>query len=144
MIELKRQAAAAAAQAYNWRRAAQNSDATHITERSALQIANDEILMLEHEVKRLREENWGLQNTADRAAFKIHGYASKLKVQKQSKTTVSPATLKAQARRKAADSANAASPSHLPFPKTHPYLSAHNSPTLNIQQPGKILNIFDF
>ena len=49
------------------------SEESHITERSALQIARDEVIMLEHEVRRLREENWNLQHAADRAIQKVYG-----------------------------------------------------------------------
>lgn len=73
LIEVKRQASEAAAEAISWRKAANLSEESHIPERSALQIARDEVTILEHELRRLREDNWNLQHAADRAVQKIFG-----------------------------------------------------------------------
>ena len=61
LIEVKRQASEAAAEAYAWKKAAQDSDSHHVVERKEIQIAKDEVIMLEHELKLMREENWHLK-----------------------------------------------------------------------------------
>ena len=73
LLEIKKIGDEAAAQAFHWKKACRSLEATHLSEKSALQISRDEIMMLEHELKRLREENWNLQQHSNKSIAKIYG-----------------------------------------------------------------------
>jgi chromosome segregation ATPase len=77
LLEAQRQASDGSAQAYQWKKALSVTDSNQTAANTNLQIARDEIAMLEHDMKRLKNENVGLKSSLDKAerlVFYLHTY----------------------------------------------------------------------
>lgn len=75
-LEVKRQATNGQAQAYQWKHIAQETDVSTSATVTALQIARDEIAMLENELKRVKADNMKLQRSAQRNETLVYGIVS--------------------------------------------------------------------
>ena len=73
LIEAKQQATSGSAQAFQWRNANKESDLSLAAAETAVRIARDEIVMLEHHVKRVERENVELKNELQRADRLVYG-----------------------------------------------------------------------
>lgn len=73
MLEAQKQAQAVASEALLWRKQAEQVDMTTSTSATTVQIAKDEINMLEHELLRVKEDNYVLQNSLIRAEKLVYG-----------------------------------------------------------------------
>ena len=73
LLEAQRQLSSGSLQTYKWQRAAKEADVTQASAASSLQIAREEIGMLEHEMARLREANWNLSRGLERADKLVYG-----------------------------------------------------------------------
>lgn len=71
--ELKRQAADGSGHSQQWRRAVREAELARAATEASLQIANDEIAMLDNEMRRLQENNASLQQTINRADKIMYG-----------------------------------------------------------------------
>jgi hypothetical protein len=73
MLEAQKQSQASASEATMWRKQAEEVDMTHSTSATTLQVARDEIRMLEHELARVKEDNYTLQQSLIRAEKIVYG-----------------------------------------------------------------------
>ena len=73
MLESQKQAQTAASEALLWRKQAEEVDMSHSTSATTLQVAKDEIRMLEHELSRIKEDNYALQQSLIRAEKIVYG-----------------------------------------------------------------------
>jgi hypothetical protein len=76
LAELRRQSADRSAQAGMWRRAASEIDVTQAATTTQLQIAREEVAMLEHELHRAKDENAGLRRALGSADRLVYGVFS--------------------------------------------------------------------
>ena len=86
LLESKNQTQSITSAAYQWKKTAQEADMTHSTSATSLHIAQDEISMLEHELARVKEDNFALQQSLDKARRAVYGGAAAPKTKKMTKT----------------------------------------------------------
>lgn len=73
LIEAKRQASNGSAQVHSWKAAVKESDITAATTATALQIAQDEVAMLEHELKRVKADHAALVKLVHKNEKLVYG-----------------------------------------------------------------------
>jgi len=73
LLETQKQLQSTTSEGYMWRKQAQEADMTHTTGTTTLQIARDEISMLEHELARVKEDNYALQQSLHKAEKLVYG-----------------------------------------------------------------------
>ena len=72
-LETQKQLQTVSSEAQMWRKQAQEADMTHTTTGTTIQIARDEINMLEHELARVKEDNYALQMSLHKAEMVVYG-----------------------------------------------------------------------
>ncbi len=73
LLDTQKQLQTTTSEGYMWRKQAQEADMTHTTGATTIQIARDEISMLEHELARVKEDNYALQNSLHKAEKLVYG-----------------------------------------------------------------------
>jgi len=73
LLETQKQLQVVTSEGHVWRRQAQEADMTHATGATTIQIARDEISMLEHELARVKEDNFELQQSLHKAEKLLYG-----------------------------------------------------------------------
>ena len=73
LLEAQKQAQSVSSEAHMWKKQAAAADMTHTTAATTVQIARDEISMLEHELARVKEDNYALQRSLQRAEKLVYG-----------------------------------------------------------------------
>lgn len=73
LLEARRQASNGTVQANEWRNAVKESDLSNTVAATSLQIANQEISMLDHQLQRLKQENDSLNQALNRSDKLVYG-----------------------------------------------------------------------
>ena len=73
MLEAQKQAQNIQSEAMTWRKQAEQADMTYTTSATTVQIAKDEIRMLEYELNRVKEDNYALQQSLIKAEKLVYG-----------------------------------------------------------------------
>lgn len=73
LLEAKQQASSGSAQAFQWRNATRESDLSIAAAETSLRISRDEVAMLEHQLRRVEEENAELKSELQRSDRLVYG-----------------------------------------------------------------------